>query len=101
MAADEARHAELAWSVIEFCIAAGGPSVCAALLRTAREIQAAQLSVPRGPGRDMDLSAHGFLSDAEVTDAFTRARARLLKHVAALVDSAPGRGLPPAERIAC
>lgn len=62
IAADEARHAELAWDVLAWALAAGGDDVRHALaaVRDARPSDATS-----GVDSQVDLRPHGLLSEAE------------------------------------
>jgi hypothetical protein len=66
IAADEARHAELAWRIVAWCIersaSAGGAPLIAALREAAAEAAAAPLTA--SPDARDDLAAHGVLGDA-------------------------------------
>lgn len=89
LSTDEARHAELGWSILAFCLSAGGAEVRAALARAARELKAAPPPAPLGETR-ADLSQHGFLPPADITEAFERTRDQVLARVAPLLGPAPG-----------
>lgn len=69
IADDETRHAELAWSIVGWCVRAAGP----ALVDAFRDIVAGELA--RSEGRDADrgddLSRHGLLSDRTVASLRT------------------------------
>lgn len=69
IAADEARHSELAWRTVAWAVDAGGPPVRAAVERALREALAAPCTAPEGrttlaPAATME--AHGRL-DPEAT----------------------------------
>jgi hypothetical protein len=76
IAADEARHAELAWRFVGWAIALGGPSVRAAALEAFAE---AQRNAPSGFDhglRAVDptlLRAHGLLDEATAASVVSRA----------------------------
>jgi hypothetical protein len=71
IARDEARHAELAWSVLRFATSKGGDVVRESVhaLRNVESVSASPLFAPEG------LSAHGRLG-ARALDAVTRETAR-------------------------
>lgn len=71
IAADEARHAELAWSFVAWALASGGPDVRRALVRAGEQLQAIGFDA-KCPSEDKLgadsialLHAHGRLSDEE------------------------------------
>jgi hypothetical protein len=82
IASDEARHAELAWSVLAFCLAAGGSEVRDALATALASDAAPPASAPLTAGAR--LRAHGRLSPQEAdavwrsTSLEARVRARQL-----------------------
>lgn len=78
IAADEARHAELAWRIVAWCVRTAGAGLLAALRDTAA---AADAPAPPagGPGARDDLAAHGVLGDA----AHAAARAGVLREIVA------------------
>jgi hypothetical protein len=68
IAADEARHAELAWSTLAWAVTTGGPEVREALAN-AESTSRPDRGPDRGPAPDPDplLGAHGRLSSLEET----------------------------------
>lgn len=93
IAADEARHAELAWRIVAWCVRTGEPGLLAALHEVAASVAAAIAAPARaaGPpvspasvvadtaGAAADLARHGVL-DAEAQAA---ARAGVLREIVA------------------
>jgi hypothetical protein len=66
IAVDEQRHADLAWEILRFCLASGGPSVVEALAIEAARQPPARMVGSR-PGERLDAGAwraHGRLGDA-------------------------------------
>jgi hypothetical protein len=61
IAADEARHAELSWAFVRWCL--GVAPVHAAVRRALEEALAAQVPVPPTDPDEATLRAHGRLSD--------------------------------------
>jgi hypothetical protein len=77
VASDEARHAELAWQIVAWCVRTSGPALLPALRETAAA--AALASPTRSPDPRDDLAAHGVLGDA----ALAAARAGVLREIVA------------------
>ncbi|HWO25730.1 MAG TPA: hypothetical protein VNO30_43625 [Kofleriaceae bacterium] len=85
IAADEARHAELAWRIVAWCVRSGDRAASAALLAalhaTAAAADAADADADADAATDArdELAAHGVLGDA----AIAAARAGVLREVVA------------------
>jgi hypothetical protein len=85
IAADEARHAELAWRIVAWCVQSGDDSAGAALLAAlhATAAAAAASAAPPAAGPDADprddLAAHGVLGEA----ALAATRAGVLREIVA------------------
>ncbi len=77
VAGDEARHAELAWRIVAWCVRSGDAGLHAALRETAAAAARAPLAASPDP-RD-DLAAHGVLGDA----AHAATRAGVLREIVA------------------
>jgi hypothetical protein len=75
VAGDEARHAELAWRIVAWCVRRGDAGLHAALRDTAAAAARAPLAAGADP-RD-DLAAHGVLGDA----AHAATRAGVLREI--------------------
>jgi hypothetical protein len=74
IAADEARHAELAWRTVAWALSAGGSAVRAALAPAVLEALARACSSPeRVPGGPDALGAHGRLDGGSLALATRRA----------------------------
>jgi hypothetical protein len=78
VASDEARHAELAWRIVAWCVRSPATDA-AALLAALRETAAVAAVAPpaRSPDPRDDLAAHGILGDA----ALAVARAGVLREI--------------------
>jgi hypothetical protein len=68
IAADEARHAELAWSFVAWALAGGAPELRRTLLAARERLEASGISVPHAPPTPAlaERHAHGRLSAAEL-----------------------------------
>lgn len=77
IADDEARHAELAWRIVAWCVRTGEPGLVAAL-EEAAAAAGASLAAPASPA-GADLAAYGVLGP----DAQLAARAGVLRDVVA------------------
>ncbi len=86
IAEDEARHAELAWDVIAFCIARGDAPVRVALARALARLERTRPE-PRGVGPG--LEAHGVASDEDVSRIWRATAARVRLRASAVVRAAP------------
>jgi hypothetical protein len=78
VAADEARHAELAWRIVAWCVRSGGG---ADLLAALRDTAAAAARTPLAAGPDArdDLAVYGVVGDA----AHAATRAGVLREIVA------------------
>jgi hypothetical protein len=76
IAADEARHAELAWRIVAWCVRAGEPGLLEALREVAAAAAAAADS-PGSPAADGALAAHGVLG----AEAQAAARAGVMREI--------------------
>jgi len=76
IAADEARHAELAWRIVAWCVRSGEPGLLAALHEVAASVASA-ISAPAGTAGD--LASHGVLG----AEAQATARAGVLREIVA------------------
>jgi hypothetical protein len=93
IAADEERHAELAWSVLAWCLDTGGETVRAAVAaRVARLTDELAPRAPEFPGLSPErLVAHG-LFDQDTIGRLAAARIEAVRlRAAALVEPAPMR----------
>jgi hypothetical protein len=77
IAEDEARHAELSWSMLRWALEAGGTRVRAAVARTF-ESTLAQLTVSVAPAQGPSLRAYGRLNAAEIATVTARALAEVV-----------------------
>jgi hypothetical protein len=71
IAADEARHAELAWSFLSWALASGGPELRRTLLAARDQLEASGIGAPRASSSASDAQlaerhAHGRLSPDEL-----------------------------------
>ena len=70
VAKEEQRHAELSWSLLEYCLAAGDPRVRRAVERTLASLRP-EISAPKPPTCDEALwRAHGRPTPAQVTRCY-------------------------------
>lgn len=95
IAADEARHAALAWRFVAWALEQGGAEIREAVERAFAE-HAVGPAVTEGPGLHLDLvawRAHGRLTPRELADVLARGRAEIVMPCArALLEHAPARG---------
>jgi hypothetical protein len=77
IAEDEARHAELSWSLLRWAVEAGGTRVRAEVARTF-ESALAQLATSAMPAAEPSLRAYGRLNAGEVATVTARALAEVL-----------------------
>jgi hypothetical protein len=100
IARDEARHAELAWRIVAWCVRSGGDGLLAALRETAAAAGLGDAALGDAALEDAaptggDLGAHGVLGDA----ALAAARAGVLREIVApCLDALSGRGTRSARR---
>jgi hypothetical protein len=80
IAADEARHAALAWRFVAWAVRRGDARVAHAVRRAFET----ELAAPRAQGR-LDLSRHGRLSDLELAELHRRMRADLVHPMASVM----------------
>jgi hypothetical protein len=83
IAADEARHAELAWDVLAFCLKRGGEPVRAL---TARALRSLGDTRPAPRGIHEDLEPHGFLSDDAAARIWAATAASVAERARTLVE---------------
>lgn len=105
IAADEARHAELAWRSVAWAIRAGGERVRAAVAEVFAGIERAAVE-ERGSGGESDsahgaagLAAHGRLGDAARAEAAARAIAEIVRPAARMLLARRGDGAAPSATV--
>ncbi len=89
IAADEARHAELAWRTVAWAVAEGGAEVLRAV-RAAFDEALAAPPIPEPIAADLvtELAAHGRLDGPTLTRAFERAIAEVIRPAMRSLESA-------------
>ena len=85
IAADEGRHAAHGWDVVRFCLAEGGAPVAHALAGAARSLPRRLVSTLAPASRDGSWERWGIPGEALEADELARARADVVRRVAALV----------------
>lgn len=86
IARDEARHAELAWDILAWCLAHGGAS-CAGAVASRRDRLARSCRAPAAPRFSGDrLARHGFIPQNALDAITQRCLADTLDRVDALLD---------------
>ncbi len=103
IAADEARHAELAWKALAWVLGVGGEEVAEAVFAAFAEAGRAVPAAPGAPAASIHLEAFGVL-DAGTTRALVAAGvaeviapcARSLRHAATAPRPSPSADLAPA-----
>jgi hypothetical protein len=77
IAADEARHAELAWRTIAWALRTGGAAVRTAVNEVFAELRGSRAGAPNEPV-DADLAAHGRLARSRLDAVHDHARLQII-----------------------
>jgi hypothetical protein len=77
IAADEARHAELAWRTIAWALRTGGAAVSVAVNEVFAELCGPRISAPNEPA-PADLAAHGRLTRSRLDEVSDHARRQII-----------------------
>ncbi|WP_437522286.1 ferritin-like domain-containing protein [Sorangium sp. So ce726] len=83
IAADEARHAELAWRAVAWAVATGGAEVRAAVIDAFAAGEEVLAGFVSGAAAGSELTAHGRLGAAEIAAALRRALDEVVRPAAA------------------
>lgn len=86
IARDEARHAELGWDVLRFCVGEGGPALGRDVERAWTRVLA--LGDEEGTGEGSSLARHGLLSRSSEQRTFARARRAVTRRLRLLLTAA-------------
>jgi hypothetical protein len=86
IAADEGRHTAHGWDVVEWCLAAGGRPVAAALRGAMAAIPANEPSTLPQQARDGSWERYGIPGAATEAEQYARTRADLVRRVRRLTD---------------
>jgi hypothetical protein len=89
IARDERSHAELAWAVVAWCCAEGGPELPRRLRRAMQQARTAPPPLVVPPELEAEVTTQGFLAAAEWRDLFQRTRADVASRLAVVAKLGP------------
>lgn len=87
LAHDEAAHAELAWEILDWCLAAGGEKVRRRLEAAAGQLPPVIATTDLPSAAAGELAAHGRLSASDQRDLFARVRGQVVVRASRLLGS--------------